>query len=194
MEQERYYTVLARATGIPAETLKAQGSIAGKAKRSDHPLDTNAQRAMRSQAYTTARPRCERLLLQACIQSPAAVLPYLTEYETLFEDAAYKTFCEALVNMQKSGGKPNIMLALSSMEGVNAERIAELVSLAENTGDPGKVAMDCINRIRLMSCEEQLAQMDLSLKDSTLTAENKLELMRQRQELDNLCRQLRESL
>ncbi len=194
VEQERYYTVLARATGIPAETLKAQGSMAGKTLKRATTPEANVKRAMRSQEFATERQRCERLLLQAVIQAPQAVLPHITAVDTAFEDAAYRAFCTILKEMQGNTQKPNVMLALSSLEGVNAQRVAELITLAENIGDAEQVAVDCLRRIEQMTYEERLVEIDLQMADSTLTAEQKIALMQQRQELGNLCRQLRESL
>lgn len=191
VEQERCYITLARATGLPVETLKAQGAVSGGKPAAANSISVNAQRAMRNRENASERQRCEKLLLQAYLQAPDAVFPYFREYQALIEEPAYKAFVEALLEMQNNGAAPNAMLAMSGLESGYAQRIAELMTLSEDMGNSVLAAKDCIRKIQDLSMESELAALDLRLADDTLDGEAKLALMRQRQELENQRRELR---
>lgn len=191
VEQERYYAALARKTGMSVETLRAQGERAGSMPVGEERKTTSSGR-QRRQSSASPRQRAELLLLRAMLHTPDAVKAIEgCDLEDVFTQEGYRNFAQGLVEAYARQVKPDTALLLSALTSEQAQQVAEALDAETAVLEPIQVARDCMKRIRLAEIEETMQGLREQAASEQISVEEKLQLTRKIQEMDNVRRNLR---
>lgn len=187
VERERLYQQLSKETGYSLETLRAQGASARPLER-QQPVTVGKQSSIgrrREAAPDSERIRAENALLFHMMQSPAAAkLAAEQGLEEQFASEGIRTFAKALTEAYRQGREPNLPLLLSGMEKVDAERISAVLKDEASCAEPEKAARDCLIRIEKCNQTEQMEEIKRQLTEPTLSAAQRVELLREMQALN----------
>lgn len=184
IERDRYYQQLARKTGYPMESLKAQGDAA-KPGKSASPVRTRPLRSRtdRAEAEESGRSRAEETLLYMMTQSANVRNTVAPDAEELFSVPAYKRFAEAMAAADTAGRPLDIPAIMAGMNSSEAGMLSAVMKDDAAPSAPEQAAADCINRIRSYVLNERVKVLTESLLDTTLGAEARAHIQREIQKL-----------
>lgn len=156
IEQERYFALISKKTGISYETLSAQvkGLAITPEKRNTF---TNIRNNREKTSTFTAYDRYEALLISCAISDGSAAgyitknaVDFITRPETI-------SFLNAVNESFMQNGLCNAAAILNTVDG-NTAHIAAAIMNA-NVFEPYKTAVDCINRLKIEKLENQLREL-----------------------------------
>ncbi len=191
VEQDRYYAVVARLTGLPIQAVKAQGGISSGKERNSFPT-TRYNRVKMQERADNARDKCEQTLL-ACMlkgREHALYLMGAMDGAEFFDQPAYIGFSSELLAQYVQSETADVPLILSLMPPEEAERVVPVLELSQTIADPRKTIDDCIKNIRRMLFEDEISALGGRF-DKCLDAEEKQRILKQMEQLQKKISELK---
>lgn len=177
VEQERYYTVLSRKTGLPVDALKAQG--AGTSRQQDKNSFTRFRntREKKREVPDDERFRAERTLL-ACLAQDYDTAMYVMQRITpdFFSVKSFERFATSLLCAYAETRTPEVPLLLSELASEDAELVAQALFSGESIPAAKATADDCIRRIERLQLVERVRALTREAEQDGLAPERRSEL------------------
>ena len=159
VERERYMPFIARKTGLPLDSVKAQCGLAVTGAGNSIGKNRNTRNKIR-QKSDSALDRAELTLLSCMLLSADAavfVAESMARAELDFTSPGLKALSEALLLAYAEGDSPNLRLIVNELPGEQAEEAAAALELGPPEGDAKTIAEDCVKKLARERIRERIA-------------------------------------
>lgn len=186
VERERYYSVVAKKTGITLEALTQQGGR----ETAREALENRPGRFRNTREKLPDEPESERMRLERrlirCMAAgyDTAIAAMEQTAENLFEVPAHERFAAELLSAYAQTRQPSISSLLAGMESADAEQVASALAAGypEEKLTP-EVAKACVRGIENCRLEERMQELSQEAHRQDISPERRLELTEMIREL-----------
>lgn len=191
VERNRYFALIARKTGFPLDTLKAQGAQFKRQEKNSNPEPRN-NREVKAPKTITERDRLEGVLLFCVSVGLRAYSRLISDSEALISEPAFKSVLGLLKESYLEKGEANMPVILTKLTADEAETVAMALGSEDDISESAAITQGeaCIRAIRRLDAEAELKETSTRFKPE-LTEEERAALNKRMGELMELIRSLK---
>lgn len=179
VEQDRYYTLVARKTGFAVSALKRQGAGA-KPGEENRAVKFRNTREKKPGDGGPRRQQLERMLLGCIAGDYDAAMEAMRSIEGDFWSVpAFERFSSELLCAYAQTSTPNLQLILSALSAEDAELVAGAIVSRQSGENTKTIALDCIRAIERMDLVERIRALNQLAEREEISADRRLELVAQ---------------